>query len=90
MAQWDNPPATAFHGTDTAALSPLRPRHLARLTGFAVALSRCRPDSDFARGFYVTTNLVQAREWANSKVRQSRSGARHKSAAAAVVLAFST
>jgi hypothetical protein len=35
---------------------------------FVINISLCRPFTDFGQGFYVTTNLHQARQWANAKV----------------------
>jgi hypothetical protein len=40
------------------------------LRGFVVNLSLCRPLTDFGQGFYTTTSLHQAREWANARVRR--------------------
>jgi len=37
----------------------------------AVDLTRCRPLRDFGRGFYTTTNRVQAERWANDLSIQS-------------------
>jgi hypothetical protein len=34
---------------------------------FRVNLARCRPYTDFGQGFYVTTNLHQAEQWANTR-----------------------
>ena len=59
MARWRNPPAIVFHGTDTAALTQFDVRAKSPLVGFTVSLARCRLDSDFGRGFYVTTNEQQ-------------------------------
>src|SRR5688572_1936290 len=70
---WSNGSLVVFHGTDTTALSAYGP--LARgaaLTGFRVNLALCRPATDFGQGFYTTTSLVQAREWANTRTRRTR------------------
>lgn len=88
MARWRNPPAIVFHGTDTAALTQFGVRAKSPVVGFTVSLARCRPDSDFGRGFYVTTNEQQAREWANMRVRQSKSAVMTSPGAKAVVLVF--
>jgi Protein of unknown function (DUF3990) len=42
------------------------------LPGFAVTLGRCRPNTDFGQGFYLTTSEQQARDWANTRARQTR------------------
>ena len=69
MPRWSNPPLRAYHGTDTGALG-LPPTALTAgvLTFFAPNLARCRPFTDFGQGFYLTTRLHQARQWANAKV----------------------
>jgi hypothetical protein len=69
MPRWYNPPLRAYHGTDTGALGL---PHAALSPGAAIpfhpSLARCRPFTDFGQGFYLTTRLHQAREWANAKV----------------------
>ncbi|WP_415020868.1 DUF3990 domain-containing protein [Aestuariivirga sp.] len=49
----------------------LSPGH--SIPSFGVDLSRCRPRTDFGRGFYLTTSLEQAEKWANIKSLRSRS-----------------
>lgn len=70
MPQWFNPPLRAYHGTDTDALGVPYGASLTRRTmiAFTPNLALCRPFTDFAQGFYLTTRLHQAREWANAKV----------------------
>jgi hypothetical protein len=36
-------------------------------------LQKCRPETDFGRAFYTTTNLEQAKQWA--KIKQKRANA---------------
>ena len=50
---------TFYHGTTRQAAQTIRAN--------GIDLSRQRPDSDFGRGFYVTTELQQAQEWARHK-----------------------
>lgn len=88
MPRWQNQPVVTFHGTDTDALDRQVLSVGATLSNFTVELSRCRPDSDFGRGFYVTTNVLQAREWANARVRRTRHTVGGSADAKAVVLSF--
>jgi hypothetical protein len=71
MPVWVNGNLVVYHGTDTLALTAygkLKPE--ATIGRFAVNLSLCRPATDFGRGFYTTTSLHQAKEWANARVRR--------------------
>jgi uncharacterized protein DUF3990 len=60
---WNNGPLTLYHGTDSdganAVMQPANP------FAHGVNLARCRALTDFGRGFYTTTSLRQARNWAN-------------------------
>jgi hypothetical protein len=69
---WTNGDLILFHGTDTQSLAAFGPSfHVGhRLGGFTVNLAICRPATDFGQGFYTTTSLHQAREWANARVRR--------------------
>lgn len=81
MPLWNNAPLMAYHGTILSELSRYQPVESGKpLLGFQVDLNRCRPMTDFGRGFYVTSSLKQARNWANIKAGRKRSQA--------VVLAF--
>ena len=53
-------PRSLFHGT--------LHHHATALQSGPVNLNLCRPDSDFGRGFYLTSNLSQACQWANTRV----------------------
>jgi hypothetical protein len=68
---WNNDKLTLYHGTDTLslALNPNMPYSftVGQVIPFTVDLSLCRPATDFGQGFYVTTSLHQAKEWANAK-----------------------
>lgn len=86
---WTNGPLTVYHGTDSSSLSGCGTIRIGGRLNFTVQLSRCRPATDFGQGFYTTTSLTQAREWANaraSKIRASPTAG--GGAAAAVVLRF--
>jgi hypothetical protein len=91
MPRWSNAPLLLYHGTDSQALSGLRLSKGAALAAFAADLKHCRPNTDFGRGFYMTTSERQARNWANLRVHRVISGHRRSSAVGprAVVLAFS-
>jgi hypothetical protein len=80
MSRWLNPALRVYHGTSAAAAGIAMPASGAPLSyagliakplpvPFVINLARCRPFTDFGQGFYVTTSLHQAREWANTKVR---------------------
>jgi hypothetical protein len=69
MASWSNGRLTVYHGTDVVSANlPVAGQQ----APFSVQLSQCRPATDFGRGFYTTTSIHQARQWANSKVRRIR------------------
>ena len=62
---WNNRPLTLYHGTDdlgaAAILQPSPPlKH-------SINLSLCSALTDFGQGFYTTTNLRQAKSWANTR-----------------------
>ena len=70
---WNNDKLIVYHGTDseTLASQPWLARHapfrVGKVIPFSVDLSLCRPATDFGRGFYTTTSLHQAKQWANAK-----------------------
>ena len=71
MPSWSNGKLTVYHGTNTQALAAHAPFNVGRsLAGFGADLKCCRPVTDFGRGFYTTTWLHQAREWANARIRR--------------------
>lgn len=67
MPVWRNN-LDVYHGTDSNSV-----RASAIASGqplvFAVSLPLCRPYTDFGQGFYVTTYLHQAEQWANKRAR---------------------
>ncbi|MDH2346813.1 DUF3990 domain-containing protein [Bradyrhizobium sp. SSUT77] len=75
MPLWNNAPLVAYHGTDFRSLSSYNPVKGQLLVGFTVDLDVCRPTTDFGKGFYLTTSLEQARNWANVKADRRRSKA---------------
>lgn len=66
-------PRSLFHGT-------LR-HHADAIQRGGVNLGLCRADSDFGRGFYLTSNLTQACQWANTRILPWRGPDRTKIAA---------
>lgn len=87
---WNNQPLALYHGTDTGALGT-SPNTMKTLVGrtlgtFAANLAKCRPNTDFGRAFYMTSNAFQAKEWANNRVRQVRNAAVHQVPDATAVL----
>ncbi len=57
---WNNTPRKVYHGT----IDP----HVAAISG-GVNPAAGRGAADFGQGFYVTTDLHQAEQWANQKAR---------------------
>jgi len=84
---WTNRPLIVYHGTHAqAAEAIVQP---AGNGEHSVDLSLCRARVDFGRGFYVTTSLDQAKNWANVQARgMRRSGARAKRGESAAVVRF--
>jgi hypothetical protein len=74
---WTNDAVTVYHGTDEYSANNIMRR--------GVNLSICNPLCDFGRGFYLTTNLHQAQQWANKRALEIPTATRARSA----VLGFS-
>jgi hypothetical protein len=71
MPAWSNAQLNVYHGTDDVSLGGTGGvSQGTALGGFVVNLALCRPLTDFGQGFYTTTSLHQAREWANARVRR--------------------
>lgn len=71
MPSWSNGKLTVYHGTNTQTLADYGPFEIGRrLAGFVADLEYCHPFSGFSKGFYTTTSLHQAREWANTRIRR--------------------
>ena len=67
---WQNNPMILYHGCNDDAANRIKtPRGGYR---HGVQLAYGRPLLDFGRGFYTTTNLLQAKHWANSRIRRLR------------------
>jgi hypothetical protein len=56
---WNNPRKELYHGTTK--------RHADSILRDGIDPSRGEPNTDFGPGFYTTTNLAQAHEWAEAK-----------------------
>ncbi|MBI2298139.1 MAG: DUF3990 domain-containing protein [Armatimonadetes bacterium] len=61
---WDNPDLVLYHGTTQEAAESIRRE------GIRFGPDGAR-DLDFGRGFYTTTNLAQARDWARRRCRRT-------------------
>ena len=85
MPAWNNKDLVVYHGTDDISLRA-QGVPLGATLQFTVNLALCRPFTDFGQGFYTTTSLHQARQWANTRVL--RSIAPTGPAPTAVVLSF--
>lgn len=62
---WNNPPVSLYHGTDNESA--------ADICGRGVDINMGAPLADFGQAFYTTTNLRQAKNWANLRCRKLRS-----------------
>jgi hypothetical protein len=67
LPQWLNKKLFVYHGTDSGSVAGATAVTGAILP-FFVNLALCRPNTDFGQGFYVTTRLHQAQQWANTRV----------------------
>lgn len=61
---WTNQRLTVFHGTDRASAQAIKRQ--------GIDLNRCKKATDFGQGFYTTTHLAQAMNWANNRVLNSQ------------------
>ncbi|HKO10180.1 MAG TPA: DUF3990 domain-containing protein [Alphaproteobacteria bacterium] len=60
---WNNGPVRLYHGCDALAARAMQTH--------GIDLTRCRPRTDFGRGFYTTTSEYQAKQWANQRARRN-------------------
>lgn len=72
IPNWSNGPLTLFHGTTCMPFETFGLELGEQLAGFSVDFSKLQSGRDFGRGFYLTTNLDQAVDWANQKSKQIR------------------
>ena len=61
---WANDDLLLYHGTDDGSAR--------KIISVGIDLSLCNPLTDFGRGFYTTTNLEQAKNWAVLKAKKIR------------------
>ncbi len=59
---WSDGPLVLYHGTDDSSAT--------KISAGGVDLSVCTAYTDFGPGFYTTTNLDQAKNWANTRCRK--------------------
>ena len=89
MPQWLNKDLCVYHGTDSNSVGASSITSGTSLP-FKVSLALCRPYTDFGQGFYVTTYLHQAEQWANKRAAAVNAALPSGSApTVAVVLQFS-
>ena len=82
---WSNDPLVLYHGCDdTSAASITTP---AGNRPHGINVSHSRPLTDFGRGFYTTTSLHQAKNWANIRCKRLN-GAPGQANALATILQF--
>lgn len=75
---WTNGSLTLYHGTDDRSAS--------MIIKSRINLGLSNPLTDFGKGFYTTTSLHQATNWANNSYR--RIPARLRSSNSAAILQF--
>ena len=81
---WTNRPLVLYHGTTSIAASAISTP--SNSGAHSIDLSLCSPKADFGQGFYLTTVLTQAEDWADRQFRYlSR---KTKESTCAVVLRF--
>jgi hypothetical protein len=66
VPKWLNKDLYVYHGTDSNSVGASSITSGTSLP-FTVSLPLCRPYTDFGQGFYVTTYLHQAEQWANKR-----------------------
>ena len=65
---WTNGPLVLYHGCDHISADSIMTPVLPNQHG--IHLTQSRALTDFGRGFYTTTSLHQAKNWANSRCRR--------------------
>ncbi|MBI1929590.1 DUF3990 domain-containing protein [Candidatus Poribacteria bacterium] len=80
---WTNGPIVLYHGTEDISASAIRLP--SPPMNHSINLSYCNPSADFGGGFYTTTNLNQARNWANMRYRRRRFNRRNPAQYAVVI-----
>ena len=81
---WTNRPLVLYHGTTNIAASAISTPSDSRPHSIDLAL--CNPKADFGQGFYLTTVLTQAEDWADRQFRYLRK--KNNESTRAVVLRF--
>ena len=81
---WTNGFLLLYHGTTNIAASAISTPSSS--VPHSIDLSLCSPKADFGQGFYLTTVLTQAEDWADRKFRNSPR--KTKQSTHAVVLRF--
>lgn len=64
---WTNRPLVLYHGTTNIAASAISIP--SDSSPHSIDLTHCNPKADFGQGFYLTTVLTQAEDWADRQFR---------------------
>ena len=73
MPQWKNKNLFVYHGTDNVSAG-VGSISTGSPTTFSPKIALCSPNTDFGQGFYTTTRIHQAQQWANMKVLRTSAG----------------
>jgi hypothetical protein len=87
---WNNDNVVLFHGCSEESLHPANPRGIA-VSGLPhnIDLTACAKRTEFGRGFYTTTWIEQAKEWANRQTKKLKARSAGRSLRKAIVLGLS-
>jgi hypothetical protein len=83
MAPWANGPLFLYHGCDHLSAQAIRIASIPYR--HSISLTYCKLLADFGRGFYTTTNLHQAKNWANLRCQKLQSATPPKNVHAVVI-----
>ncbi len=90
QAVWNNDNIVLFHGCSEESLHSANPRGIvAGQLPHGIDLTACARRTEFGRGFYTTTWIEQAKEWANRQTKKLKARGAGKSSRKAIVLGLS-
>jgi hypothetical protein len=67
---WANEALVVYHGTDDESANAIVGLSSGTYPAPSIDLSLCSRHTDFGAGFYTTTNIHQARNWANLRAKE--------------------
>jgi hypothetical protein len=67
---WANEALIVYHGTDDQSAGAIVGLPSGPYSAHSIDLSLCSRHTDFGPGFYTTTNIHQARNWANVRAKE--------------------